>query len=216
MQKGLLTHWLAAIGGGLTVLVGIATFSAHDRIKPAQALSAEAQPSAQPDPALDELRQRLNQLERQNAASAPVPLPAQPIQAEAQGQLPNAPHEPEQEARSFEQASVEQAEQVLATETVDTNWSRSTEVNIQKVFDQQDLHDTRLMTARCRSTLCRIEVEHANENAKQAFILNGMAKPPFVGNAVFAHAEPDKQGHFVLYLAREGHNLPQPDTQRTQ
>ena len=210
MHKGIVTHWLAAIGGGLTVLAGIATLSARDKIRPAQAVNVAAASSAPSDPSLDELRQRLGRLEQQQAAvpAAAVPVPAPTPQRAADIEQPAA-NEPA--AQDHEHAAVVQAEQVLAKEAVDPNWARQTEGNIQKVFDQKELRDTRLLGARCRSTLCRIELEHSSDEAKQAFILNAATQAPFSGSSLFAHAEPDKPGHFVIYLARQGHSLPQPD-----
>lgn len=122
-------------------------------------------------------------------------------------------------AATIEEATRQQREKNSAalgdyfqTETVDAEWSKQITGLIEKRFAEsgEALMNSRLMATECRSTLCRIEVAHANLNEQSAFeftlpMLLGAELPRTM---MFTEQQPDGSVRQVIYLARKGSDFP--------
>jgi hypothetical protein len=105
-------------------------------------------------------------------------------------------------------------EAAIANEQPDPHWAPMAETAIKGMFEDQGLQALRLVDARCRTTVCRIEVAE-NESAvdgegfDQGF-RRLLIRTPWQGQGfgrVYNPFGPSPTG--VLFLAREGNALPQ-------
>jgi hypothetical protein len=98
----------------------------------------------------------------------------------------------------------------VQTEAVDQRWSSHTAAWIAQVLTSQELAQTVVSDIECRTTVCRLEVEHADTQEADQFAL---IFPMHVGGVLpqmryFHQQLTDGYIHTVIYLARQGHDLP--------
>ncbi len=130
-----------------------------------------------------------------------------------------------EEAREANELKVEQTvgvlEKVHGNEAVDATWARERESAIRDyVTGLQNVprdkykdpsmaaavSNIKLVSCDCRSTLCRIELEHgANAKTRDALI-HMLGSAPFDGQGFFVES-PDRK-KLTTYNARQGHALP--------
>jgi hypothetical protein len=96
------------------------------------------------------------------------------------------------------------------TETWDASWAPRTEKKMLRMFDDAGLEGSMLIDARCRSTLCRVEVDHANEAAEMNFLAAFATRGSFLVQDTFRyrHGSENGESQSVFYVSRRGHSLP--------
>jgi hypothetical protein len=95
----------------------------------------------------------------------------------------------------------------LLDEPVDTEWSQEKNEQFHAFFARASLAGTKLRTMDCRTTMCRIEIAHHDNEDRQRFIasFSDLAGPRGV---VFAHIESSNDLDVVVYVTRDGESLP--------
>ena len=96
------------------------------------------------------------------------------------------------------------------TEPVDGDWSFETTDLITQSLDIEQFPDTTMQNVECRSSLCRMEVAHADEESQRLFELEF---PMLVAEQLPAMSFDQQQlddGSFssIIYMARSGFNMP--------
>lgn len=115
----------------------------------------------------------------------------------------------QQEQRDFERKQAMEAS--FQKETTDTNWSIATIDLINQVLMRDELKQTQVVDMTCRSTLCRLEIVHPDQEAAGNF---ESTLPLQVGQALpeisYHHQTLNDGGvSTVLYMARTGYSLPE-------
>ncbi len=185
-----------------TILQGVTTDdpASHTVIEPVIATSKED--------SLDALRQELaalradlallkNTLEAQRNASGATALAPQddedPADPEAQlaAEIAN-----EQQMEAYAQT----IEASLHGETVDSAWSGSTADRILEVFTGDELAGASLQDIDCRTTLCRVEVQHRDEAKLRQFQLLFPSKVSQVLPRLMMYRIENADGSVTTYL----------------
>jgi len=98
----------------------------------------------------------------------------------------------------------------LEAETVDSAWSGSTSQIIGEAFTGEELAGASLQDIDCRSTLCRVEVQHRDEAKLQEFQRLFPLKVSQALPRMMMHRIDNADGSITtyLYLARQGYRLP--------
>jgi hypothetical protein len=119
--------------------------------------------------------------------------------------------EAESEQRILAQAEANGA--ALQKETEDPPWSGEARDLISGAVAAEELAATSVQDVECRATLCRVEVTHKDPQARAVF--EGqliMAVAQLLPQATMQTVEDeDGSSSTVLYLARDGHDFPQPE-----
>ncbi len=112
----------------------------------------------------------------------------------------------EQESIQSEQL-MEVMETSLAEEQVDVAWSNSALDQIQRAFNSSELDGAGIIDLDCRKTLCRIEIDIDNPFLAAEYQLWLSLK---IGDILPQASMTVNQGqsNAILFLAREGYNLP--------
>lgn len=164
---------------------------------------------AQVDPSVAQelaaLRREVNELRRSANVNPP---PQMPVVAESVAD-PSIALRPEltgPEKRAF-------LEQSFAAEPEDPVWASSTERAIYDVMAREELRGSEIVSAQCRSRVCRVEVRHESEAAQHGFLPFFTADPPLTGagtaELVRDPSDPTRVST-VIFFAREGQSLPEP------
>lgn len=94
-------------------------------------------------------------------------------------------------------------------EREDSDWSRETEGQIVHILESTALEDSDLMLVDCRSTLCRLEVSHDDDEAQLQFLDTLPLTAPFDAEGFYERIDDgDGFSRTVVYLARVDHQLP--------
>jgi hypothetical protein len=212
-MHGRIRHAIAACAGtapamGRVVYLGVgavALVSGFWMLRGEPAATAPAPPVAAVAPAISaeaELRGELRQLRGQVAdISGHLRAPA-PEAAEADDAVP-APS-PDESAARFEHALAAQ----IGSEGDDPTWSRKTEARIADVLRGEVFVGTRLRTARCQRTLCRIDLAHDDGDAQDEFLARVTHTPPFNTRGYIKPSLPGEPATTEIYVTRDGHKLP--------
>ncbi|MEE9354129.1 MAG: hypothetical protein V3U75_00925 [Methylococcaceae bacterium] len=94
-------------------------------------------------------------------------------------------------------------------ESMDSLWSTETLEVIENTFNSEQMTGSSLMASECRSTICRIEVEHGDVEQRESFELH----LPFTLAGVLSRGtmvhnnQPDGSIRTTMYLARDGFQL---------
>lgn len=98
----------------------------------------------------------------------------------------------------------------LDGESYDNRWAEQIESSLTRAFNGNDRAGTQLLSAACRSTLCRIEVAHENPKAESQFLARIGTLQAFGNTRAFYQRVAGQNGGSVtvFYAAREGHQLP--------
>ncbi|PRQ09153.1 hypothetical protein [Enhygromyxa salina] len=110
--------------------------------------------------------------------------------------------------RALVDQRVAQISAVADSEAVDTSWAPAAEVDIAEGIAAHGPPGTRLVSTRCRTTLCIAEFE-IPPNAEAAMHMSWLAGAG-LSRGLFVHGqvEADASGRTVAYLARDGYSLP--------
>ncbi|MGH8656002.1 MAG: hypothetical protein ACREYE_29175 [Gammaproteobacteria bacterium] len=119
--------------------------------------------------------------------------------------------EAESEQRILAQSEANEA--ALQKETEDPTWSGEARDLINGAVVAEELGATSVQDVECRATLCRVEVTHKDRQARAAFrsqFIQAVAQ--LLPRAMMQPVEnEDGSTSSVLYLARDGHDFPQPE-----
>lgn len=96
-------------------------------------------------------------------------------------------------------------------EAYESGWASETEAELGRLFVETDIEGSQLMEAACRTTLCRIDVTHADSEAEERFIATFANNARFISNdrTGFYHRSVDYNGipNTLFFWARQGHIL---------
>jgi hypothetical protein len=166
---------------------------------------------------LEETRGRLAALERSRpavaeVAAAPKVAPLAPVEAPEPGPDRERKQEIERRvAEDFARADREAADTSftfdarLEEEQVDPAWSAEEEARILGDTGAGKLGAAHVLGAECRSTLCRVELEHPDAKQLDRLFFDLISKPAFAGRRIYTHREGN---NMTMYVARSGHALP--------
>ena len=98
----------------------------------------------------------------------------------------------------------------LIGEDIDSTWSNSTTDQVQDAFDSIELDGAEVVDVDCRSTLCRIEIDFDDPLRATEYQLWLSVKIGDILPQASMNVSEDGEGNAsaVLYLAREGYDLP--------
>lgn len=143
---------------------------------------------------------------QQSPADRPAYREEEAPAAEPPRQVTETPP-PAPEAREI----VAAVEAYLVAEPVDPAWSRAAESDAESALRGEAMRGSAFLRADCRSTLCRVEVTHESDEARDRFVDVVPRTEPF-HHGGFAYQVPDENGpRTVFFVAREGHTLPSVD-----
>jgi hypothetical protein len=101
-------------------------------------------------------------------------------------------------------------EKTLRSEPVDADWGPPTERSITQVLaTDASLKGNRLLSAECRSTLCRVETSHGShsESGRLGALLPTRL-PALPSGTMRIEARGEQDFRTVIYFARAGHQVP--------
>lgn len=110
------------------------------------------------------------------------------------------------QAAREESAIKETLNGAFVSDVRDGAWAGVQETRWKESFSR-GLSSNRVKSVECKSTLCRVELEQTSPNAEDE--LNQHMTQSQLKEEAYGHRTDD--GRFYVYLAREGHGLPQPD-----
>lgn len=95
------------------------------------------------------------------------------------------------------------------TEARDASWAPHMEEKMLRMFDDAGLEGSMLIDARCRSTLCRMEVAHADEAAEMNCLFAFAKRGRYLVQDSFHYRDGSENGdsRTVFYVSRRGHSL---------
>lgn len=115
------------------------------------------------------------------------------------------------DAPTAEQRHVALLDEVFNSEPYDSQWAAATESTLMHSFAEARLEGSQLTAASCRSTLCRIDVVHADKAAEGRFLAGFASTGEFVSDQArgFYTSSVDYNGmpRTVFFWARAGHEL---------
>jgi len=96
----------------------------------------------------------------------------------------------------------------LSQEPADPTWSQRAELDIAMLLHPDTITGSRVLSADCHATLCRVAVEHADRVAQSRLVDHLPREAPFEGGMLFYRIA-DETGEFrtLIYLARSGYTL---------
>jgi hypothetical protein len=162
---------------------------------------------------LEALRERLNRLEREQGREPAAPLGAAPAATRAADKSNRAASPPRSASDSAAKAHrASPKEQYLALEAnfasdpIDATWAQPTEVQIKNAVRR--FSGTELVSAACRSKLCRLEVKYSTREARDTFESENGQLPPFANTHMwmqrFRGEGNDPTSRSVIIVSREG------------
>ena len=194
---------------GVTVLVAAVIFWRWaPPLRPHMQASTAGTESEQARDDIEALRREVASLKRMTAASALVtsPTPAEPAPAPPASPRPPRKHMTQEEE---EEALATPLEEAFKSQGPDPSWSSARTIEIKDAV-AQSLPGTRVLAAECQTTLCRVVVQH-DDDESQASLLDKASHVPSLDVETFYFL--DKQStppRTTMYLARPGTPLPHP------
>ena len=154
------------------------------------------------------LAAQIDSLKRQASSATPNQEPTAPTLTRE-----------EEQQRGDAQADAQEklVEQTIVSERLDPSWAPAAETAIRKMFDESQIQSLKLVGARCRATMCRIDIASngaAGEGGDfdQSF-RQLLARMPWQAQGFGRVYDPfGPSPTAVFFLAREGSPLPQPST----
>jgi hypothetical protein len=134
-------------------------------------------------------------------AASDTPDEAQPPSAEPPPMVGDA------ERRAF-------YDDLIEADPLDTAWAGPAEKSLTGALSGEAFRGSTVAAVQCRSTLCRIEVSHADGAAQDAFLPAAMSRPELDSRGLAQRIEdPDhpERRSTVIFLARQGHPLATPE-----
>lgn len=100
-------------------------------------------------------------------------------------------------------------EQAFYAQETDSEWAGETLDKLYAGFESEEMQGIHLVDASCASTLCQMDLV-IDQNASMEESLQHLAHNRSWDGATFVAA--NKSGQIKIYFARDGHDLPNPDT----
>nr|WP_320190750.1 hypothetical protein [uncultured Desulfobacter sp.] len=100
-------------------------------------------------------------------------------------------------------------EQAFYAQEPDPEWAGETLDKLYASFESEDMQGIHLVDASCASTLCQMDLA-IDQDASMEESLQHLAHHRSWDGATFVAA--NKSGQIKIYFARDGHDLPNPDT----
>lgn len=121
---------------------------------------------------------------------------------------------PEEEDRRAETQSQEQVallEETIFSEETDPEWTGEAEQALRETFQKDEANGLELVDAECRTTLCRMEMHLDSSTMSPEDAFRGLSHlTPWQGQGFVKIDDAVEGSHkIVIYLSREGYNLPQ-------
>jgi hypothetical protein len=170
---------------------------------------------------VDTLRQQLHQIDARQAAMASrseqlseqeglgkEELELSPEAVAEVEAVALTPEEEEQQIADQTQAQIELMEATVLREAIDPEWAPSAQKVLKETFQQEALSGMYLVDADCRTSLCRMEVVFDETLAPEDGFRMLTDNSPWQGQG-FVRIGTDEDPSIMVYLAREGHSLPQ-------
>ena len=98
----------------------------------------------------------------------------------------------------------------LEAEAVDPAWAPATERLVAETLTKPVFAGSTLLGATCRSTLCRLEVQHESEDHRRRFARTLPTRLPALPSGSMRNGEGEALTS-IVYVAREGHRIPRDD-----
>ncbi len=94
-------------------------------------------------------------------------------------------------------------------EDVDASWSTQQEVLISDAFSTEEWQQSTLVGARCKSTICRLDLLHNSDSGEASFLTSLGATEAFANTTGTYRRQENSDGStsMTLYVARQGHSL---------
>lgn len=123
----------------------------------------------------------------------------------------------ELDAEQLEQIEFERANQILSTldnemskEPYDDIWAPEMQETIATTLQNQKFGGSELVTVACKSSLCRIDVEHDNADAESEFLHSFVPTAGYTDTEVFYSRSEGSDGRseMTYYISRDGLGMP--------
>jgi len=128
------------------------------------------------------------------------------------GTVSAGPIEQERQRDEPDQRAIETLENAFASESTDVNGSMAAAVQLSNVIHDMEFENTHVSEVVCQSTLCRINVSHADTEADILFTQSLNRTDEFNESESYVQHLPSNNGgvNTVIYVSRAGHHLPVP------
>jgi hypothetical protein len=202
MRRKLIVLALATIAGGLVLIM-------ISELAPAPTEEAElAELRADVSALRGEVRRRnapASYVERVGAKDRADHEPA-PRDAAAVGEASLEGQAAEPAAMTFERSQA-QVRDAFAEESVDAQWSGAATGQLTSLLHGRLPSGSQLGAIQCRTTMCQIEVRHADAETAQTFLMKGFRGWP---GSLFVASDREDQGQraMTIIASREGHEPP--------
>jgi hypothetical protein len=131
-----------------------------------------------------------------NAANPPVTQPAPML----------SPEEVEQQTRAIISTHRQLLEDSYAAEAPDAEWSRGALASLQAVYSGENFKSM-ILASECRATMCRVTVQYGDGPGVNWRDMLGRVPWPAASRGIFD----ETNRRALLYVPREGYELPEPD-----
>ena len=159
---------------------------------------------------LSALRARLTQVDWNQAAFGQELTKlagAEPAGGSEGDPLAFTPEEEHERADAQAQAQIEVLEGTVRAEQPDPQWAPTAQAALYQAFQGEATKGLQLVDAKCGATLCRVDLASNGAGSPEASFRNLVHLAPWPGQGFFRID--GESGEAVVYLAREGHALPQ-------
>jgi hypothetical protein len=160
--------------------------------------------------ALLAMRSELTSLrERQSALEAARAATQAQADVRAGASLEHEANESSAPKQDFVEHYSDQFERLFEVEAVDSSWARNAEQDLTQAFLSDSLSGSKILTASCRTTICRVEYSHEHTDARSRFREAMTVERAFQNVGIFSYPIDEEQLTFVAYVFRNG-ELPAP------
>jgi hypothetical protein len=146
---------------------------------------------------------RLNNGVQQNATRVELLSSAPPAAGDAPSDVPAPlPEELEKEAVATQQRQLATLRERLQAELADPSWSGSTETDIQTAI-RENLPGSTLLASSCKTTVCKVVVQHAAPQAQASLVTMIATQPPFRAGVVYEFDTEARPPTTTLWVLRD-------------
>lgn len=123
----------------------------------------------------------------------------------------------EREARFLEEEVVPELDHRLSMESRDRTWSKQAERMLLDSFNKSEIQGSKIVNVDCRSTFCRLEIEHDDMKSRMKYTDKVFETLPWSKSQMFLHTRNFRNWHknegsgnlvTLVYYSRGGNPLP--------